>query len=515
MKREGGIYNKASASSGFAVLWCPDFRLQAVARGEKRRSISTVLVDDSKRQSIVLCANTVASEWGVVAGMPTVQALARCPGLQVERPSAAAEEAASRMLLEAALGWVPGIEETEPGLLTLDLSTQAETEWPASGERIGEELAAAGFEHAIGLGETPSLARIAVVAARQEGKALWYLDPQRRLESLDGLPLTVAEAGGELNERLHLWGVRSLGEFARFDREAVAARLGDEGVELWLRLTGRLRRPLRQARLEHLFEERHEFEYEINDTEPLFFLLNRLIERLSTRVARTGRAAAAVVLVLTFADGVCHAKRLALPEPTLEHEVLFRLVSGHIENLEMKTAVESVLLRFEPSDPVSSQRMLFGAGLRNAHQFQETLKRLQRLVGSDKVGSPRPLDTHRPGMFELVPLPHEIAPEQAVLEKTATGPPMIGPPMIGPVFYRYPSGYRAAVRLRDGVPVMVESSRVTGVVMKCHGPWKCQGDWWHGGRQWERTEWDVELLKKGVFRLVDDGATWLVEGRYE
>lgn len=508
--RKGGIFYKAAASSGFAVLWCPDFRLQAVARGEKKRTIPTVLVDDSKTQSLVLCANPVAAQWGVVEGMPTVQALGRCLGLQVERPSVAAEEAASRLLLEAALAWVPGIEETEPGLLTIDLSTQPEEQWLASAERLAGQLKAAGFEHAIGLGETPSLARIAAIAARQAGKILWHLEPERRLEFLDSLPLTVAEAGEELSERLHLWGVRSLGDFARFDREAVAARLGEEGLELWLRLTGRLRRPLRQARLEHLFEESHDFDYEINDTEPLFFLLNRLIERLSGRVARTGRVATAAVLVLTFSDGNCHAKRLALPEPTLEHEVLFRLISGHIENLEMKRAVESVLLRFEPSDPVSSQRMLFGAGLRNVHQFQETLKRLQRLVGSDKVGSPRRIDSHKPGLFKLVPLPHEIVSEQADLEKTENGPPVVGP-----VFCRYPTGYRASVKLRDGVPVMVESSRITGVVLKCHGPWKCQGDWWHGGKEWERTEWDVELLKKGVFRLVDDGKSWAVEGVYE
>ena len=508
MRTSSGIFYKAAASSGFAVLWCPNFRLQAVARGEKKRSIPTVLVDDSKKQSVVLCANDRAAVWDVTEGIRTVQALARCSGLQVERPSPAAEESAGRILLEAALGWVPGVEETEFGLLTLDLSTQPAEEWKAGGREAGDRLREFGFENFIGLGETPSLARIAAVAARQEEQTLWHLDPKRRLEFLDSLPLTVAEAGEELSERLHLWGVRSLGEFARFDRESVAARLGDEGVELWLRLAGRLRRPLRQARLDHLFEESHDFDYEINDTEPLFFLLNRLIERLSERVARTGRLATAAVLVLTFSDGNCHAKRLALPEPTLEHEVLFRLLSGHIEHLEMKTAVESVLLRFEPSDPVSSQRMLFGAGLRNAHQFQETLKRLQRLVGSDKVGSPRRVDSHRPGLFELVPLPHEIEPV-GLEEET------LGPPITGPVFRRFLNGVRAEVRLRDGRPYLVESSCVTGVVMKCHGPWKCQGDWWHRGRNWTRTEWDVELLKKGVFRLVDDGERWAVEGGYE
>ncbi|MEX2578690.1 MAG: hypothetical protein WD342_06505 [Verrucomicrobiales bacterium] len=501
--------HRATASSGFAVLSCPDFRLQAVARGEGRRSVPTVLVDDTRRQSVVLCANAAALGWHVVEGMPTVQALARCPELRVERPSPTAAAAAARLLLEAALNWVPGVEETEPGLLTLDLSTQPEAQWLDHGRRTGDRLRKAGFENVVGLGETPSLARIAAAIARQRGETLWHLAPGRRLESLDRLPLTVAEIGAEVSERLHLWGIRSLGDFARLDREAVAARLGEEGEELWLRLTGRSRRPLRQARLEHLFEERHEFEYEINDTEPLFFLVNRLVERLSLRVARTGRTATAVEVAVSFVDGTCQAKRLALPEPTLEQEVLFRLVGGHIGHLEMKAPVASLLLRFEPSDPVSSERLLFGAGLRNTARFQETLKRLRRLVGGEGIGSPRRVDTHRAGAFELVPLPCEIA------SLPADSKAMAGPAVTGPVFRRYGTGFRTEVKLRDGRPVMVESSRVTGVVVDLRGPWKSQGDWWHDGRAWERTEWDAELLKQGVFRLVDTGREWLVEGCYD
>ncbi|MAS93834.1 MAG: hypothetical protein CMO55_11635 [Verrucomicrobiales bacterium] len=504
-----GYHNHTTTNSGFAVLWCPDFRLQAVARGERNHETPLILVDDSKRQSVVLCGNDRAYQWEVEASMSTVQALARCPGLQVRRPSAAAEETAARLLLEAALSWVPGMEETEPGLLTLDLASQPSEEWEQNGYRVQRQLADLGFSTVIGMGQTPSLARIAAVAARESGEILWHLDPDRRLEFLDRLPLTIAETGAELNERLHLWGVKTLGSFARLSHQAVAARLGEEGVELWLRLTGRLQRPLRQAQLEHLFEERYEFDYELNDKEPLFFLINRLIERLSNRVSRTGRAAAAVVLVLTFTDGSCYAKRLALPEPTLEHEVLFRIISGHIEQIEMKTAVESLLLRYEPADRVSSQRLLFGAGLRNIHQFQETLKRLRKLVGSDFVGSPRFCDTHRPGTCELVPLPHDI-PAIEDDENTLTGPPTTGP-----IFRKYPTAATAAVRLRDGYPIMVESSRINGVVIEHYGPWKCEGDWWHQGKIWNRTEWDIELLNQGLFRLIDTGRRWIIEGYYD
>ena len=491
--------------SGYAVIWCRDFRLQALRR-RGGREVPVALVDDTRRQSVVLFSNTLAERSGVLSGMPTVQALARCPGLQVERPSAAAELAAGRTLLETALGWVPGVEETAPGLLTLDLATQPPDLWLESAFHLGERLAAAGFAVVTGLGETPALARLAAQAALHEGEAVWHLCPAERLARLDRLPLLVAETGAELNEKLRLWGIQTLGAFARLRREEIAARLGDEGVELWLRLTGRLRRPLRLAKLEELFEAHHEFELEVGEREPLLFLIRRFIGQLSERVARTGRAATAVHLLVSFADGSCYARRLALPEPTLDDEVLFRLVSGHLEVVEMRAAVGALRLRFEPSDPVASQRALFGAGLRNRHQYGETLTRLRKIVGVDRVGSPRRIDSHRPGTFERVPLPSELD------EGPAPAP---GPPVTGPTLRKYPLAFRTSVQLRDGKPLRVESSRVSGVVVAVHGPWQSGGDWWHRGQQWERREWDVELLNHGLFRLVETDRGWSLEGYYD
>lgn len=410
------------------------------------------------------------------------------------------------MLLETALGWVPGIEETGPGILTLDLATQAPAQWQESASHLHDRLAALGLEVVVGLGETPALARLAAQAALHGEVDVWHLRREERLEKLDQLPLIVAETGAGLNEKLRLWGLQTLGAFSRLRREEVAARLGDEGVELWLRLTGRIRRPLRLAKLEQLFEAHHDFDYEVSEREPLLFVVQRFLEQLAGRVAQTGRAATAVHFLLTFADGACHAKRLPLPEPTLDPGLLFRLVSGHLEAFEMKAAVVALRLRFEPSDPVASQKTLFGAGLKNRHHYEETLKRLRKIVGSDRIGSPRPIDSHRPGLFEKVPLPAELSDGDSDES---------GPPVTGSTLRRYPLGFRTSVQLRDGVPLRVESSRVSGIVIASAGPWKSGGDWWHEGQQWERSEWDVELLNHGVFRLVETGREWLLEGYYD
>jgi protein ImuB len=504
MKTEEGQRRQATLSA-YAVVWCREFRLQAVKR-RSGRGVPVALVDETKRQSVVLCCNALAAQRGVIPGIPTVQALARCPLLQVERPSAAAELAAGRMLLETALSWVPCIEESGPGILTLDLSTQMPWQWEESAIRLVERLIASGLEAVVGLGETPALARIAAQAALHSGKDFWHLFPQERLRRLDALPLLVAETGTELNEKLRLWGVGTLGAFARLRREDVASRLGEEGVELWLRLSGRIRRPLTLAKLEELFEAHQDFEFDLTDREPLLFVVRRFIEQLADRVARTGRAATAVHLLVTFTDCSCYAKRLPMPEPTLDVEVLFRLVSGHLEAFEMKAAVTSIRLRFEPSDPVASQRNLFGAGLRNRHRYEETLTRLRKIVGVDRIGSPRRLDSHRPGLFEKVPLPAEIADRQGVRS---------GPPVAGPTLRKYPAGFRTSVQLRDGQPFRVESSRISGVVTAAFGPWKSGGDWWHRGLAWERSEWDVELRPHGLFRLVETGQGWMLEGYYD
>jgi nucleotidyltransferase/DNA polymerase involved in DNA repair len=293
-------------SLGFAVIRCAGFRLQAVVRRVQTLSDPVVLVDDSKRQSVILCRNESAIRFGVEVGMKTVQALARCPGLRVESPSAPAETLAARILLETAFGWVPGIEESEWGCLTLDLSTQPAEEWEDCARRTRGRLYEKGLEVAIGLGETPSLARIAALAAEANGKSVWHLESSRRQPQLDRLPLVVGEVSEDLRERLSLWGIESLGAFARLEREAVAARLGDEGVVLWLRLNGKTSYLLRFAKLDELFEEHLAFDYEIRDREPLLFVVNRFLDRLIERVGATGRAAAAVHLLLRFSDGACH-----------------------------------------------------------------------------------------------------------------------------------------------------------------------------------------------------------------
>src|SRR3954447_9807451 len=83
---------------------------------------------------------------------------------------------------------------------------------------------------------------------------------------------------------LQKWGIRTLGDFARLDRQQIAARLGGDAVELWERATGRVLRPLGLVPLPESFVESLEFESEVKTIEPLLFILRRFLEQLSLRL---------------------------------------------------------------------------------------------------------------------------------------------------------------------------------------------------------------------------------------
>lgn len=497
----------------YAAILCPDFRLQAVIRhggGEN----PAALVDGERKRSVILCCNAAAAARGIELRLPTVRALARCPELTVDHASSAAEAIATHRLLSTALDWVPGVEETAPGMITLDLFTQPSHHHINSARETLAELYDSGLDVKIGIGSTPELAQIAARAARCGENCFsdglfepFFLDPSRRQEILSHLPLALADLSRELSEQLMLCGFDTLGSFARLPREAVAARFGREGTELWLHLNARLRRPLRFVQPEERFVVQHDFECAVEDHAQLDHFLQNSLVTLMQRVRHAGQSVSAIELSLFFDDGSRWEKRSTLPESTLDEELMQRFVFSILAGAGVRAACAGARLQIFPAPSHTGQRSLFGQGLRHQQRCEETVSRLRKLLGSERVGSPRHATDHRSNGLLLSPL-------QAVLGE-ADSLTTSSTPEIGPLFRRYPVPSPATVYWRDGRPQRVESSRVSGVIADCRGPWILDGSWWHGDRSWQRVEWDIELLSDGLFRLIQDGRHWCLEGYYD
>ena len=178
----------------FASLLIPRFYLQAALRehalstaidlpNERGFRKPAALIDEREKKPVILELNQAAESGGVTGGMTPSQALARCLDLLVLPRSLQQEIAVQEILLERAFTLSPYVEETAPGLCTVQFFDHR--------DRVGEilraltELRSCGITAAAGIG---SDADVSYLAAHRAQPLLVVDD---RTEFLAPLPLEV------------------------------------------------------------------------------------------------------------------------------------------------------------------------------------------------------------------------------------------------------------------------------------------------------------------------------------
>ena len=287
---------------------------------------------------------------------------------------------------------------------------------------------------------------------------------------------------------LHKWGVHTLGDLAALPPDQLGARLGPIAVRLWEQATGRTTRLLRLVRPPEVFVEQIEFDFEIETTEPLLFVLRRFLEQLALRLGALYLVAQEMTFRLTFTDKSHYEHRFHLPDPTNSVEILFRLLETHLETFRAEHAIVAVSLTANVSQPARQQFHLFETPLRDPSRLHETLTRLTGLLGRERVGTPVLEDSHRADAFHLEAFSWElpVAPNEPAK-------------MIGPALRRFRAG---------------ASPPLAAAVVAREGPYRTSGDWWDA-KKWARTEWDLQLEDGGLYRCRERGDGWTREGIYD
>ena len=527
----------------YAVLHISRFALQATLRTEEGlASLPVVLVDAKESKPRVLDLTKAAEDEGVVIGLLVPQALARCPDLLIRYRSPQAEAMAWEALFLGAYSISPRVERIFEGTCLVDLRGVVLESAKERCVAIVDELAKMGLEVRVGMAASSSVAMLAAKAfdiaqagtfdiaqvreangvlvvgrARRPGepqlKDQKRSSPVRRalpvcishLAFLDSLTIDAAEPGEALAGILDKWGIRTVGAFARLSRSAVGKRLGKEGLALWDRVHGRDERVVGVTDLPPVFEESWQFEYDVDNLDPLLFLLRRFLDQLCLKLELVHKVAAEVSMDLGLAYGEPIQQSQTIPEPTRDVDALFRMLSGRLEGLEADSPVVRFSIRIEAIDFKQRQLGLFESSLKNPHRFTQTLARVAGVIGSERVGRPVLEADARPDGFHLEPLPVAVpAAEESCLKRH-----------YGMALRRFRPGLKAAVELQGRQPVWFKSERVSGFVKAVRGPWQSSGHWWESDGGWNRVEWDVELRGGGVYRLVKEDGAWKLEGEYD
>ena len=490
----------------FAVIFLPQFALQSALRHEPTQWSNPIALVDPMRSTPTVCDFTsAAGTGGITLNLTPTQAVARCESVVVRHRSPTLEAAATDALIQCAYGFSPHIESTAPGVATLDLRGLSRLVGSGSESLIvwagdlKKTLLDQGLRANIGLGPTPNLAQHA---------ARWGSGLEVVLEAKEfvaGLPVAALDPSADAASILDKWGIRKVGELLALGQEALADRLGLEALALFSAASSSAMRPLHPTRPAERFEESFEFDPEIETLEPLLFILRRFADQLCSRLEFTGVVAESVLLRIKLESGECLERSLRVPQPTRQADILFRMLSTHLESVRTKAAIVSVGLAISPVKPQQRQFGLFETVLRDPQQFQETLARLTALMGADRIGTPVRENSHRPDAFKLIPPDFENSPATVGHQRPAL--------MEVPALRKLRPAVDAEVASDpvSGQPVSVRCSVADGKLKVTIGPWRSSGLWWES-TPWSREEWDAATARGKTVRLVHQSTGWTIEG---
>ncbi|PYL69793.1 MAG: hypothetical protein DMF28_01975 [Verrucomicrobia bacterium] len=305
---------------------------------------------------------------------------------------------------------------------------------------------------------------------------------------------------------LHKWGIHTLGQLAALDKQQLGARLGPDAVRMWERANGQSNRLLKLVRPPESFEERFEFENEIETAEPLLFMLRRFLEQLAVRLRAIYLVAKELTLQITFANKQVYERVFKIPQPTNDVDLLFRMLQTYLENFKSEYPIVAVALSAQPIKPAREQFGLFETTLRNPHQLSETLARLSALLGADQVGTPMLEETHRPDAFRMESFSWEVGaidlnrPQRTAFLKLA--------------LRRFRPAVSASVLVDGDMPAHLRSAEICGKVIEQQGPYLISGNWW-GGKPWACVEWDLQLENRELVRAHEADGSWKIDGVYD
>jgi nucleotidyltransferase/DNA polymerase involved in DNA repair len=175
----------------FAVLYLPDFELQAALRHEPElRAQPVALLENEEAKATIFQLTPSAAKAGVSAGMTPSQGLARCLSLIIKSRALEQEKIAGDILLHHAATLAPEIEATAPGICTVHFTSRKN--WRENVERVVRQLEELQLTAQVGIAATPNLSFLAASLARpvlQIDEAQDFLGslPIEMLEKMDGI----------------------------------------------------------------------------------------------------------------------------------------------------------------------------------------------------------------------------------------------------------------------------------------------------------------------------------------
>ncbi len=317
------------------------------------------------------------------------QAEALCPDARFLPADQGTLDAVHDALIDAAKRFTPTVETAGLGLAYADVSG-VERRFDSEAELVQQlsqdVMEALALDVQVGLAGNAFAARQAAQAA-QAGRPCVVPDGKERA-FLSPLDISTLALDPEMERRLRLLGVRTLGALAKLPRPAVVRQFGSHAGPLHDLACGLDPRPVHgDAPPLHISRSRA-FEPPISRRATLLAHVQRMVSALAEEMDRRGYQAEGVRLTLEEESGRSHASGKAVKPPSAAVDKLARLAARLLGEVTVDGPVAELALTVYPLRPFhlgATQLALFddtpGEGATFSQGLREVLRRLRDRFG--------------------------------------------------------------------------------------------------------------------------------------
>ena len=357
---------------------------------------AAVAGDPKKRTGIILAANYEARSFGVKTAMVLHETLKLCPKLKVVPPDHHFYEQKSKEVMDLLSNYTPALEQNSIDEAWLDM-TGSEGLFGKpfdAAQRIMNEIKdSLGLWCSIGIAENKFLAKMAAEMKKPLGiTELWQHDIPTKL-----WPLPVKEmygVGTKTSEKLNHMGIKTIGELAKSDVNAVIKALGKVGNEIYLHANGidnstvlaRVNGDVKSIGREKTLPE------DITDIEKAKIVLMELADDIGMTARKQGKQGRTVHITMKYSDFRSVTRQTTIPATSITKEIYQTGCSLLEQNWNKSHPVRLIgisisgFYEYESSDQLSLfDPMQVNVQADKNKQIDKAMDKIRNKYGSEKI----------------------------------------------------------------------------------------------------------------------------------
>lgn len=381
--------------SSWACLWLPHLALDGVLRDQADPVRPLVLIAGPAQRRLLVAVNPAAATAGLRAGQTLAAAQALLGDFTVIEHDPHAYARWQRLLAGVLYRYSSQVSLDLPDALLLEVAGSLKLfgPWPRFAALLHDDLEALGFRHRLVLAPNPCAAWVLA----QNHAELALNTPSALANALAQVPIDRAGLPAMVTGALRAMGLRTLKQVFALPRAAVVRRFGPDLLLQLDRLRGDTPRPLTWYQPPDRFDERIEFNYEVELSEALWFPLRRLVHDLAAFLTGRDGGVQRFDLLLEHEGRAATTVSIGLLAAERDPRLLFEIAQSRLAQASMPAPVRGLRLRADelPSFvPVGSD--LFAPNAAQTLAWPQLRERLRARLGAEQVYTLGIEADHRP-----------------------------------------------------------------------------------------------------------------------